>query len=66
LRAAELFDVQLEGGDALVGDAKDFKKGYPKRLGFAVFVAGISLGLAEKQCPGFDFVPVKPHKVLIK
>ncbi len=61
LSATELFDVQLEGGNAFVGDAKDFKEIDPKGLGLAVFVAGIGPGLAEKQCPGFDFVPVKTH-----
>jgi hypothetical protein len=48
------------------GDAKNFKEVDPKGFGFAVFVAGICPGLAELQCPGFDFVPVKTHKVLIK
>ena len=65
LRAAQLFDVQLERANALVGEAKDFKEGYPKGFGLAVFVAGVSPGLAELQCPGFDFVPVQTHKVLI-
>jgi hypothetical protein len=66
LRPAELFDVQLEGGNAFVGDAKDFKEVDPKRFGFAVFVAGVGPGLAEKQCPGFDFVTIKTHLVLKK
>jgi hypothetical protein len=66
LCVAELFDVQLEGGNAFVGDAKDFKEVDPKGLGLAVFVAGVGPGLAEKQCPGFYFVPVKTHLVLIK
>ena len=61
LGAAELFDVQLKGGDAFVGDAKDFKEVDPKGFGLAVFVAGIGPGFAEKQCPGFDFVPIKTH-----
>ena len=66
LCAPELFDVQLKGGDAFVGDAKDFKEIDPKGLGLAVFVAGVGPGFAEKQCPGFDFVPIKTHLVLIK
>ena len=66
LGTAELFDVQLEGGNAFVGDAKDFKEVDPKGLGLAVFVAGVGLGFAEKQCPGFDFVPVKTDLVLTK
>jgi len=66
LCAAELFDVQLKGGDAFVGDAKDFKEIDPKGLGLAVFVAGVGPGFAEKQCPGFDFVPIKTHLVLTK
>jgi hypothetical protein len=40
--------------------------GDPKGLGFAVFVASVGPGLAEKQCPGFDFVPVKTHLVIRK
>ena len=66
LCTAELFDVQLKGGDAFVGDAKDFKESYPKGLGLAVFVAGVGPGFAKLQCPGFDFVPVKIHRVLTK
>jgi len=66
LRTAELFDVQLEGGNAFGGDAKDFKEVDPKGLGFAVFVAVDGSGLAEKQCPEIDFVPVKIHLVLTK
>ena len=62
--AAQLFDVLLEGTYALVGDAKDFEEVDPKGLGLAVFVAGVSPGLGEKQCPGFHFVPVKAHLVL--
>lgn len=46
-----------------VGDAKDFKEVDPKGLGLAVFVAGVVPSLAEKQCPGFDFVPIKTHLV---
>jgi len=61
---SQLFDVLLEGANALVGDAKDFKEVDPKGLGLAVFVAGVSRGLAEKQCPGFHFVSVKTHLVL--
>jgi hypothetical protein len=61
LRTTEFFDVQLKSGHPFVGDAKDFKEVDPKGLGLAVFVAGIAPGLAEKQCPGFDFVPVKTH-----
>ena len=53
--------VQLKGADAFVGDAKDFEEVDPKGLGLAVFVAGVVPGFAEKQCPGFDFVPVKTH-----
>ena len=62
--SAELFDVLLEGAYAFVGDAKDFKEVDPKGLGLAVFVAGVGPGFAEKQCPGFNFVPVKTHLVL--
>jgi hypothetical protein len=62
--ATQLFDVLLEGANALVGNAKDFKEVDPKGLGLAVFVAGVSRGLAEKQCPGFHFVSVKTHLVL--
>ena len=62
--SAELFDVLLEGAYAFVGDAEDFKEVDPKGLGLAVFVAGVGPGFAEKQCPGFDFVPVKTHLVL--
>ena len=58
--------VQLKGADAFVGDAKDFEEVDPKGLGLAVFVAGVVPGFAEKQCPGFDFVPMKTHLVLIK
>jgi hypothetical protein len=61
LCTAELLDVQLKGGNAFVGDAKDFKEGYPKGFGFAVFVAGVGPGFAEKQRPRFNFVPVKTH-----
>nr|WP_295503602.1 hypothetical protein [Limnohabitans sp. Rim8] len=66
LCAAQFFVVQLEGGDAFVGDAKDFKEIDLKGLGLAVFVAGVGPGFAEKQCPGFDFVPIKTHLVLTK
>jgi hypothetical protein len=66
LGTAELFDVQLEGGNAFVGDAKDFKEIDPKGLGLAVLVAGIGPGFAEKQRPRFDFVPIKTHLVLTK
>ena len=61
----ELFDVQFQGGDAFIGDAKYFEKVDPKRFGFAVFSAGVGPGLAEKQCPGLDFVPIQTHEVLI-
>jgi hypothetical protein len=66
LCAAELFNVQLKGGHPFVGDAEYCKEGNPKGLGFAVFVAGISPGFAEKQCPRFNFVPIKTHLVLKK
>lgn len=66
LCAAQLFDVQLEGGDAFVGDAKDFKEVDPKRLGLAVFVAGVGPGFSEKQCSGIYFVPIKTHLELTK
>ncbi len=59
--SAELFDVLLEGAYAFVGDAKDFKEVNPKGFGFAVFVAGIGPGLAKKQRPRFNFVPIKKH-----
>jgi hypothetical protein len=65
LCAAELFDVQLKGAQPFVGDAKDFKEINPKGLGLAVFVAGVGPGLAEKQCPGFNFIPIKTHLVLM-
>jgi len=45
----------------LGGVAKNFEEVDPKGLGQAVFVAGVGPGFAEKQCPGFDFVPVKTH-----
>jgi hypothetical protein len=47
-------------------DAKDFKEVDPKGLGLAAFVAGVGPGLAEKQCPGFDFVPIRTHLALKK
>jgi len=52
--------------DRLITDIKDFKEINPKGLGLAVFVAGVGPGLAELQCSGFDFVPVKTHGVLTK
>lgn len=64
--AAELFGVQLKSDNAFVGDAKDFKEIDPKGLGLAVFVAGVGSVFSEKQFPGFDFVPIKTHLVLIK
>ena len=66
LRTAELFYMKLKGGNAFVGDAKDFKEVDPKGLGQAVFVAGVAPGFSEKQFPGFDFVPIKTHLVLTK
>jgi hypothetical protein len=63
---AKLFNVQLKGGNAFVGDAEYFKEGNPEGFGFAVFVAGISPGFAEKQFPRFNFVPIKTHLVLKK
>jgi len=53
----------LEGGDPFVGDAEDVKEVDPKGLGLAVFAAGVAPGFAEKQCPGFNLVPIKTHKV---
>jgi hypothetical protein len=47
-------------------DAKDLKEINPKGRGQALFVAGVFPGFAEKQCSGFDFVPVKTHLVLTK
>ena len=61
---AELFDVVLETEHPLVGDAKDFEKGDPKRRGLAFFVVRIRPGLAEMQGPGLDFTPLNAHKVL--
>ena len=61
LGAAELFDVVLEGGYPFVGDAKDLKEVDPKRRALALFVACIRPRLAEKQCSGFNLVPVKTH-----
>jgi hypothetical protein len=61
LGTAQLFDVQLEGGNAFVGDAKDLKEVDPKGFSFAFFVTGIGPGFTKKQYPGFDFVPVKKH-----
>ena len=66
LCTAQLFNVQLKGGDAFVGDAKNFKEINPKGLGLAVFVADVVPGFAKLQCPGFNFVPVKTHGVLTK
>ena len=65
-RPAKFFDVELKGGNAFVGDAKDFKEVEPKGFGLAVFVTGVYPSFAEKQCPGLDFVPIKNHLVLIK
>jgi hypothetical protein len=59
--ATQLVDVLLKGANPFVGDAKDFEEINPKGLGLAVFVAGVVPSFAEKQCPGFDFVPVKTH-----
>ena len=66
LGPAKFFDVELKGGDAFVGDAKDFKEVEPKGFGLAVFVTGVCPGFAEKQCPRLDFVPIKNYLVLIK
>jgi len=51
LGPAKFFDVERKGGDAFVGDAKDFKEVEPKGFGLAVFVTGVCPGFAEKQCP---------------
>ena len=59
-------ELVLKGGNAFVGDAEYFKEGNPEGFGFAVFVAGISPGFAEKQCPRFNFVPVKTHLTPMK
>jgi len=48
------------------GVAEDFEEIDPKGRGLAFFAAGVAPGLAEKQFPGFDFVPIKTHLVLIK
>ena len=61
LRRAQLFDVQLEGGDTFVGDAEDFKKINPERFGLRVFVGSVSPGAAEGEGTGFDFVPGYGH-----
>ena len=44
-------------GDALVGDAEDFKEINPKRLALAVFVRRVGSGAAEGEGAGLDFVP---------
>ena len=53
----QLLDGVLKGGDALVGDAKDFEEIDPERFALAVFIGGIRPGAAEGQRAGFDFVP---------
>ncbi|MDO8440794.1 MAG: hypothetical protein Q7S97_06255 [Polaromonas sp.] len=55
--AEQLLDGVLEGGNALVGDAKDFKEVNPERFALAVFIGSVSPGAAEGQRTGFDFVP---------
>ena len=49
LDAGQLLDGVLEGGNALVGDAKDFKEINPERFALAVFIGGVSPGAAEGQ-----------------
>ena len=61
LRGAELFDVELERGHALVGDAEDFKKVDPEGLGLRVFVGGVCPGAAEGERARFDLVPAEGH-----
>jgi hypothetical protein len=34
--------------------------------GLAVLVAGVGPGLAKKQFPGFDFIPIRTHLAIIK
>jgi hypothetical protein len=55
----------LKRVNPLVGDTKDFKEGYPKRRALAFLVASIRPCLTEKQCSGFDFIPMNAHKVLL-
>ena len=47
LRGAELLDVELEGGDALVGDAENLEKINPEGLGLGVFAGRVCPGAAE-------------------
>jgi hypothetical protein len=58
--------MELKGGDAFVGDAKDFKEVEPKGFGLTVFVTGVCPSFAEAQCSGLDFVPIKNTLVLKK
>ena len=55
--AGQLFHGMLKGGDALVGDAEDFKEINPERLALAVFMGRVGPGAAEGERAGFDFVP---------
>jgi hypothetical protein len=57
LCAAQLFNVQLKGGNALVGDAEDFEEVDPERFGLAVLIGGVRPCAAEGEGAGFDFVP---------
>ncbi|MDD2883117.1 MAG: hypothetical protein PHQ58_22115 [Rhodoferax sp.] len=61
LRAGQLFDGMLKRGNAFVCDAKDLEEVDPERLALAVFIGSISLGAAEGEGAGFDFVPGKRH-----
>jgi hypothetical protein len=60
LCVAEIFDVQLEGGNAFGGDAKDFKEIDPKGLGLAVFVAGVGPSLVESNALDFISFQLRP------
>ncbi len=63
----QAFDVFVfvNGFNGLIPGAK--AHGDAMHGGFAAgFVAGVGPGFAEKQCPGFDLVPIKTHLVLIK
>ena len=61
LAATVLLDVELEGGDALVGDAEDLEEGDPEGLGLGVFVGGVRPVLGEGQGLVLDFVPGQGH-----
>ena len=63
---AMLFNSVLESGNTLVGNAKDFKEGDEKRLGFRSFIGGAGPVLGKREGAGFDFVPGKRHGVPVR